>query len=74
MVSLNKQIGFFSDAYTIEWVYAKSFIVRKQLAEVLAQKVAQGQYTVEEALSISRQILFLTPQSLLGVQPAQCLS
>jgi glucuronate isomerase len=74
MVSLNKQVGFFSDAYTIEWVYAKSVIVRKQLAEVLAQKVTQGQYTVDEALSISRQILFATPQSLLGVQPAQSLS
>jgi len=74
MVSLNKQIGFFSDAYTIEWVYAKSFIVRKQLAEVLAQKVAQGQYSIEEALYISKQILYFTPQSLLGIQPSELLS
>lgn len=71
MVALNKQIGFFSDAYTIEWAYAKSIMVRKQLAEVLAQKVAQGQYTSDEALSIAKQILFLTPQSLLGMKPAQ---
>jgi len=74
MVPLNKQIGFFSDAYTIEWVYAKSFIIRKQLAEVLAQKVVQGQYTMDEAFSVAKQILFFTPQSLLGMQPAQSLS
>jgi hypothetical protein len=74
MVPLNKQIGFFSDAYTIEWVYAKSFIIRKQLSEVLAQKVLQGQYAIDEALSIARQILFFTPQSLLGMQPAKELS
>jgi hypothetical protein len=74
MVPLNKQIGFFSDAYTIEWVYAKSFIIRKQLSEVLAQKVVQGQYTIDEAFSIARQILFFTPQSLLGMQPAKSLS
>ena len=74
MAPLNKQIGFFSDAYTIEWTYAKAFIVRKQLAEVLAQKIGQGQYTIDEALSIARQILFFTPQSLLGIQPTQLLS
>jgi len=41
-----------------------------QLAEVLAQKVGQGQYTVDEALAIAWQILFETPQTLLGMQPA----
>ncbi len=69
MVAANKQIGFFSDAYTMEWAYAKAVLVRKQLAEVFAQKVGQGQYTVDESLSIARQILFLTPQSLLGMLP-----
>lgn len=70
MVAANKQIGFFSDAYTMEWAYAKAIIVRKQLAEVLAQKVSQGQYSIDDSLSIARQILFVTPQSLLGMQPA----
>ena len=69
MVAANKQIGFFSDAYTMEWAYAKAVLVRKQLAEVFAQKVSQGQYTIDDSLSIARQILFLTPQSLLGMQP-----
>ena len=70
MLAANKQIGFFSDAYCVEWTYAKAVIVRKQLAEVLAQKIDQGQYTVDEALAIARQILFETPQTLNGMQPA----
>ncbi len=70
MLATNKQVGFFSDAYCADWTYAKSVLVRKQLAEVLAQKVAQGQYGTDEALSIARAILFESPQSLLGMKPA----
>lgn len=68
MVPANKQIGFFSDAYCVEWTYAKLVIVRKQLARVLADKVDQGQYTQNEALAIARAILLQSPQSLLGMQ------
>jgi hypothetical protein len=63
------QVGFFSDAYCIEWSYAKLAIVRRQLAQVLAQKVEQMQYTRDEAISIARSILFETPQSLNGMVP-----
>ena len=69
MLATNKQVGFFSDAYCADWTYAKSVLVRKQLAEVLAQKVAQGQYSIDEALQIARAILFESPQSLLRMQP-----
>jgi hypothetical protein len=69
MVALNKQIGFFSDAYVAEWAYAKAIIVRKQMAEVFAGKVRQGQYTVSESLNIARQILFESPQTLIGMTP-----
>ena len=71
MLPTNKQVGFFSDAYTIEWSYAKSVIVRLQLAEVLAGKVAQGQYTREDALRTARAVLLESAQQLLNVQPAQ---
>ncbi len=70
MVPVNKQVGFFSDAYVVEWSYAKAIIVRKQLARVLAEKVAQGQYSLEEAINIAREILFETPQTLVGMTPA----
>ena len=70
MVAANRQVGFFSDAYCLEWTYAKAVIIRRQLAEVLAQKVSQGQYDVDEALAIARQILYESPQSLNGMRPA----
>ncbi len=67
MLPTNKQVGFFSDAYCMDWLYAKAVIVRKQLAWVLAGKVAQGQYDVKAALSIAEAILLKTPQELLGM-------
>ena len=72
MLPANKQIGFFSDAYCVEWTYAKAMIVRKQMAAVFAQKISQGQYSVDDALYIARQILFDSPQSLLGMKPGRC--
>ncbi|MFH1265911.1 MAG: hypothetical protein ABIK89_09285 [Planctomycetota bacterium] len=69
MLPLNKQVGFFSDAYCVEWTYAKAVLVRKQLARVLAEKISQGQYDRDLALSIARAILYETPQSLLGMVP-----
>ena len=71
MLPANKQVGFFSDAYCVEWTYAKAMIVRKQLACVLAANVEEGRYTFEDALMIARAILFESPQSLLGMQPRQ---
>jgi hypothetical protein len=70
MVPVNKQVGFFSDAYTVEWAFAKAIIVRKQMARVLSEKVAQGQYSTQNAIAIAREILFQTPQTLVGMKPA----
>jgi hypothetical protein len=69
MVPLNRQVGFFSDAYCVEWSYAKAVIIRRQLAEVLAEKIGQGQYSLSEALDIATQILYVTPQTLNGLSP-----
>ena len=69
MLPANKQVGFFSDAYCVEWTYAKAVIVRKQMARVLADKIEQGQYSVEEAVAIARAVLFESPQTLLGMKP-----
>ena len=69
MLPANKQIGFFSDAYCVEWTYAKAIIVRKQLARVLAEKIEQGQFSFDEALGMARAILFDAPQSLLRMKP-----
>ena len=69
MLPANKQIGFFSDAYCVEWTYAKALIVRRQLARVLAEKIEQGQYSRTDALAVARASLFEAPQSLLGMTP-----
>lgn len=71
MLPVNKQVGFFSDAYCVEWTYAKAIIVRKQMARVLAEKVEQGQYTFDGALAVARAILYESPQHLLGMAPRQ---
>ena len=70
MLPVNKQVGFFSDAYCIEWAYAKAKIVTRQMSAVLAGKVERGEYTRNDALSVAKSILYDTPQELLGMQPA----
>ena len=69
MLPINKQVGFFSDAYCVEWTYAKAVLVRKQMARVLARQIDQGRYTRDEALRIARAIVYETPQTLLGMVP-----
>ena len=71
MLPTNKQIGFFSDAYCLEWAYAKMILVRRQLARVLADRVEQGQYSFAEAQKIAEAILFQSPQQLLGMVPRE---
>ena len=66
MLPVNKQIGFFSDAYSAEWTYAKATMVRNQLAQVLARKIRQGQYTLDEATAVARAILFDGAATTLG--------
>jgi glucuronate isomerase len=70
MLSTARQVGFFSDAYTMEWCYAKSLIVRRVLSRVLAEKIRDGQYDRKGALGIAREILFETARHLLHMEPA----
>jgi hypothetical protein len=69
MLPANKQVGFFSDAYCVEWSFAKAVLVRKILARVLAERIELGQFDRESALRFARTILFDSPQSLLGMVP-----
>ena len=67
MLPLNKQIGFFSDAYCADWAYAKAILVRKQMAQVLAQKIDSGQYTEDDAIGIAKAIVHDSSRELLGM-------
>lgn len=64
LLPLNKQIGFFSDAYCVEWMYAKSKIVKHLIAEVLHDKVKKEQYSFSEAIDIAGEILVNTPSRM----------
>lgn len=69
MLPTNKQVGFFSDAYCVDWAYAKVVLVRKVMAEVFAHKVAIGQYTMEDVEGIAKGILYDSAVELLGMRP-----
>ncbi|MFQ5822766.1 MAG: glucuronate isomerase [bacterium] len=60
----NKACAFFSDAYTIEWNYAKAYHMRSQLAQVLAEFVANGFYNERHAEQIGRWLLYNNPKQL----------
>jgi len=74
MLPVNRQIGFFSDAYCVEWSYAKKKLVGKMLAEVLAAKIEIGQYSMADAVSIARSILYDSSVELLGMTPRPSLA
>ena len=69
MLPANRQVGFFSDAYCVEWSYAKAVLVRKLLARVLADRIELGQFEPAQALEFARSILYDSPQTLLGMTP-----
>jgi sugar/nucleoside kinase (ribokinase family) len=69
MLPVNKQVGFFSDAYCLEWTYGKALLVRKQLASVLAENIRNGRYTRDDALAIAGAILYETPRDLMSMIP-----
>lgn len=73
MLPINKHIGFFSDAYCLEWAYGKLALARRCMAEVYAHKIRSGQYDRDRALRVARGILYDSPQSLLGFTPAPAL-
>ena len=58
MLPLNRQLGFFSDAYCLEWAYAKAKMVKNAMSRVMASKVETGQYDVETATHIAKTILY----------------
>ena len=66
MLPLNRQTGFFSDAYCVEWSYGKALLVRKMLAQVLMGRIERGQYSFDEAISVARAMLYEEPLKNVG--------
>ena len=67
MVPLNRLCGFFSDGYCVDWIYARLRITQRVLANVLAQRIADGWCTEPEALHIVDALLDTTPRELFAL-------
>jgi len=71
MLPLNRQVGFFSDAYCVEWVCGKAKLVRETLSAALAERVEPGQFDIDEATAVAAEILYDTTRYLLNIQPGK---
>ncbi len=65
MVPWPRLMGFFSDGYCPDWVYGRAAMTRQVLANTLAERVALGFCSKDDALEMARQILFVTPSAIM---------
>lgn len=68
MVPIGKIVGFFSDAYCMEWAYAKQKYIRTFTADVLWEKIELGQYDEETALAIAKELFYGSASRLFKVE------
>lgn len=67
-VPRNKQVGYYSDMYKLEFAWPKFSMYRQCLSRVLAQDfVIARRWTEEQALSLGRQVLRGNVESIFGV-------
>jgi len=60
-----KQVGYYSDAYKLEFVLPKFNMFRRVLAETLADDAVRGQgWTMERALELARLVLLENPKRI----------
>lgn len=67
MIPINKQIGFFTDAYCLDWAYGKSMLIRSVMADVMTARVQNGRYTHAQALDFCRALLYDNARDTLGM-------
>lgn len=68
MLPINKIVGFFSDAYCMEWAYAKQRYIRTFTTNVLSERMAFGQYSEQTAIEIAGELFGGTASNLFGVK------
>lgn len=62
-----KVVGYYSDAYRLEFILPKFNMFRRILAEVLAEDAVRGQgWPVERALELAQAVLLLNPRRIFG--------
>jgi hypothetical protein len=58
MLPTNKWFGFFSDAYCLDWCYAKSQIVRGLMADALEKRIGSGFIDEEGAYTLVKTLCY----------------
>ncbi len=66
MVPLNRQCGYVSDAYCVDWVYGKNRMILSQYARVFTDKIEAGQYGYEDVREIAKYIFYYASGDLLS--------
>ena len=64
MVPAAKLSAFISDAYCVEWCYARLRETKDVLADVLSDMVGEGYYSLSQAVEIAKRLFFDTPNEL----------
>lgn len=71
----NKIIGYFSDAYYLEFILPKFRMYKFELAAVLAERMERSlihpnmePFTLEDAMEMAEDLLINNPMRILGVQ------
>jgi glucuronate isomerase len=71
-VPKTKLVGYYSDAYKLEFVLPKFNMYRRLLAEALADEGIRGQgWSVERALDLARLVLSVNPKRIFGFDQPQ---
>jgi glucuronate isomerase len=66
-VPKGKQVGYYSDAYKLEFILPKFTMYRRLLAETLAETAVRGQgWSIERALELARLLLRDNPRRIFG--------
>ncbi|HUV08919.1 MAG TPA: hypothetical protein VMX75_14400 [Spirochaetia bacterium] len=66
MVPINRQCDYMTDAYCMDWVYAKNRLILSQFARIFAEKLEMGQYGRQDIRAIAEGIFHDSAQELLG--------
>ena len=67
MVPGNKVIAYFSDAYHAEWCYPKLRLVKEIAADVLAERVERGWYSLDLALDLVQRLFCDNAREIYGL-------
>jgi glucuronate isomerase len=70
-VPMTKQVGYYSDAYKLEFILPKYRMYRRVLAQTLADTLVRGRgWSPEQALAVARRLLLDNPRRIFG-RPAE---